>query len=217
VRPPADRDSSVWRFLSSPLVYTQFQNRLAVRDARAIIVERYARVQRNDAVLDVGCGPADVLRYLPEVDYVGIDRSSKYVPEASRRHRARGNRVKFIQMNVDELGAEWTSHFDVALALGVLHHLSDEQALSLLTRLASFLKPGGRLVTTDPAFTDDQHWIARLLIRADRGRFVRRVEAYGALASSVFGRTGVHVHHDLLRLPYTHVIMECQAALLDHR
>ena len=65
MRPPADRDSSVWRFLSSPLVYTQLQNRLAVRDARAIIVERYARVQRNDAVLDVGCGPADVLRYLP--------------------------------------------------------------------------------------------------------------------------------------------------------
>jgi hypothetical protein len=58
----------VWRFLSSPLVYTQFQNRLAVRDARAIIVERYARVQRNDAVLDVGCGPADGFA-LPEVDY----------------------------------------------------------------------------------------------------------------------------------------------------
>ena len=47
-----------------------------------------ARRELDDAVLDVGCGPADVLRYLPEVDYVGIDRSSTYVPEASRRHRA---------------------------------------------------------------------------------------------------------------------------------
>ena len=197
--------------LSNPRIYTHFQDRLAVRDARQFIAERYMRVRPGDAVLDVGCGPADVLRYLPDVEYVGIDRSSRYLPAARRRHAHRGTRVTFIQMDISELGREWQSRFDVALALGVLHHLSDEDAAALLQTLRALLKPGGRLVTTDPAFTAGQHWMARLLLHADRGRFVRDTGRYEQLARGVFDRVDVHVHHDLLRLPYTHLIMECHA------
>ncbi len=209
---PADRNSSAWRLLSNPRIYSTFQDRLARRDTRKFIAERYARVRGDDAVLDVGCGPADVLRYLPEVDYIGIDRSSRYLPEARRRYAWRGERVTFIQMDVNALGGEWRSRFDIALALGMLHHLSDRDATALLTTLATLLKPGGRLITTDGAFAAGQHWMARWLLRADRGRFVRDVDEYAQLARGVFDRVDVHVHHDLLRLPYTHIIMECHAA-----
>jgi len=200
------------RLLSIPSVYSAFQDRLAVRDARAFVMERYGKVQRGDRVLDVGCGPADVLRYLPEVEYIGIDHSATYLPAARHRYRDYPGRATFIQMDVNALDSAWEGRFDVVLALGLLHHLSNQQAVSLLTTIARLLHSTGRLVTTDPAFTDHQHWIARLLLHADRGRFVRHVDGYRALASTVFPRTDVHVHHDLLRLPYTHAIMECHGA-----
>jgi len=195
--------------LSFPSIYSAFQDRLAVRNARAFVMERYGKVRRGDSVLDVGCGPADILRYLPEVEYLGIDHSGKYLPAARERYRDYAGRATFIQMDVNALGAEWERRFDVVLALGLLHHLSDEEAVPLLSTIARLLRPGGRLVTTDPAFTDRQHWLARLLLRADRGGFIRHVDRYRALAATAFPRTDVHVHHDLLRLPYTHVIMEC--------
>jgi hypothetical protein len=90
-----------------------------------------------------------------------------------------------------------------------LHHFADDQALTLLQIAAAAMKPGGRLITVDPAFTPDQHLIARLLISNDRGRFVRSPDRYGELAHAVFSRVDLHVRHDLMRLPYTHLIMEC--------
>jgi len=73
------------------------------------------------------------------------------------------------------------------------------------------LDAGGRLVTSDPCFQPDQSAAARFIISGDRGRYVRSPEAYEAIARTVFDDVTVHVRHDMLRVPYTHVIMVCQA------
>src|SRR5262249_59511280 len=100
--------------------------------------------------------------------------------------------------------------YDLALANGVLHHLDDEQALSLLRLAYTALKPGGRLVTFDGCFTPDQSRIARWLLRNDRGKFVRDEGEYRCLASTVFPEIHAQVQHGLLRLPYTHIFMVCK-------
>ena len=99
--------------------------------------------------------------------------------------------------------------FDVVLATGVIHHLDDVQAAALfgLARLA--LRPAGRLVTFDGCRVPQQSRLARWLLAKDRGKFVRTQEEYLRLASARFANVELDLRHDLLRVPYTHLIMRC--------
>ena len=211
--PRRERTGGPWRLLSFPGVYSRLQNRLAVRGARAEIAARYIRARPGDTVLDIGCGPADILDYLPPVIYVGADLNASYLAAARQRFRDVQPRARFVEMDVRGLSKEWGSAFDLVLAQGLLHHFRDDQALELLRTAATMMKPAGRLITVDPAFTPEQGVIARLLIANDRGRFVRSPEGYGDLARQAFSRVDLHIRHDLLRLPYTHLIMECSTAV----
>jgi SAM-dependent methyltransferase len=161
----------------------------------------------GDSILDLGCGPADTLEHLPPVDYLGVDVSPKYLAEARRRYEGRP-RTRFIQMDVRALRPE-NEQFDIVLAQGLLHHFNDEQSEALLKTVSQLMKPDGRLITVDPTRTPGQHLIARLLASTDRGRFVRTPDDHEALMRRVFSRVVVHVRHDLMRLPYTHLFSEC--------
>ncbi|RKZ63742.1 MAG: class I SAM-dependent methyltransferase, partial [Candidatus Parabeggiatoa sp. nov. 3] len=46
-------------------------------------------------------------------------------------------------------------------------------------------------------------------ISKDRGQNVRTQEGYLELASQVFSNITTDIRHDLLRIPYTHFILEC--------
>jgi hypothetical protein len=51
--------------------------------------------------------------------------------------------------------------------------------------------------------------MVRWLLAKDRGKFVRTREEYLRLALARFSKVESHVRHDLLRIPYTHLIMRC--------
>jgi SAM-dependent methyltransferase len=164
--------------------------------------------------LDIGCGPGDVLDYLPNVDYLGLDLSPKYVESARVRFGSRG---RFLCKSVEEMVIEEPASFDIVMANGVVHHLDDTSATHLYRMAHVALKPAGRFVTLDPAFAEGQSPLARILVGNDRGEFVRTSEGYAALASRVFPDVRVSVRHDLLRVPYTHAILECSNKLESRR
>ena len=205
-----ERTGWPWKTLAFPWVYSVFQERLAVPRSRAQLADRYVRAKRGDSVLDLGCGPAEILEYLPDVEYLGLDRSATYLAHARRRFEAQRPRARFVQMDVREL-LDDGQRFDIVLAQGLLHHFDDDQAIELLRTVGAVLKPGGRLVTVDPTRTPNQRLIARLLALGDRGRFVRSPEGYETLVRTVFSQVTLHVRHDLMRLPYTHLLMECES------
>ena len=161
-------------------------------------------------VLDIGCGPADLLSYLPEVDYVGIDLSPQYIQAARARY---GNRATFLCENVADTVVREPASADVVTATGVLHHLNDVEARRLLEVARQALKPGGRFVALDGVWHPGQSPVARWVLRRDRGRFIRTADAYVALARDVFGSVASHVRHDMMRIPYSLHIMVCTA---DH-
>ena len=143
----------------------------------------HIRARPGDRVLDIGCGPANLIAYLPDVDYVGWDPNSAYIAHAEKIYAGRG------EFHVGLFGPEQARSLapvDIAIVSAVLHHLHDRQAIHLFDLLRQTLKPGGRVVTVDPVYTSPQNPIARLVIRMDRGRHVRTADAFAALARHCF-------------------------------
>lgn len=197
------------RILAVPAAYTGFAGLLGARRSRAEVVRTYVRPQPGDRVLDCGCGPGEFCAFLPDVEYVGIDVDERYVTEARRRY---GERASFRLGPVGPETIRDDERFNLVLAMGLLHHLDDREVTSLLEIAHRSLAPGGRLVTIDPCYAPDQSRIARMLIDLDRGEHVRSAEAWPALVEPIFPGAEMHVRHDLLRVPYTHLVMECAAS-----
>lgn len=194
--------------LSFAAGYRLFGKLAGAHRLRVEYATRYIHAKAGDKVLDCGCGPGDFLDYLPDVDYVGVDISEDYIKSARRRF---GNRATF---RVGSVGRETMSeegYYDLVLANGLLHHLDDHEAGEFLRVAHRCLKPSGWLVTLDGCYTDGQSRAARFFLDRDRGSHVRSLEAWLDLVRPVFPTVEPHVRHDLLRLPYTHLIMECTA------
>lgn len=187
-------------------VYSLFR-RLVIATPEDLSVRAHVRAQKGDRILDIGCGPADVLAFLPDVSYVGFDASPRYVAAARRRF---GDRGEFHCRDVTEAEVDVRAAFDIVLATGVLHHLDDAKVVHLFRLAHQALVPGGRLVTLDGCYTEHQSFGARTILSWDRGKYVRTESAYVALARAVFDDVAVTIRSDLLRIPYTHIILECK-------
>ena len=192
--------------LSIPAIYSLFGVLIGGSSWRTTFVKEYVCPKFGDRILDIGCGPGDIFPYLPKVEYVGCDLSQKYIEAALTRF---GDRATFICRKVSATTLEKYSSFDIVLAVGILHHLDDAEALQLFCLAQAALKPGGRLVTFDGVFVANQSPCARYIISKDRGQNVRTKEGYLSIASQVFSNIVVNIRHDLLRIPYTHIILEC--------
>lgn len=170
-------------------------------------LDEYVKPAPKDKILDIGCGPADILQYLPVVNYTGLDISPEYISSAKKRFGSRG---RFFCSDVGRAAIEEEQGtFDTVLAVGVIHHLDDAQAAELFDLARRALRPNGRLVTYDGCYVPQQSRTARWLLANDRGKFVRDREDYMRLASVRFPKVETHLRQDLLRIPYTHLIMRC--------
>jgi SAM-dependent methyltransferase len=192
--------------LATPWVYSVFSGLVGATAAREEFVRRYVRPSNGDSVLDIGCGPGDLLDFLPAVRYMGFDISHRYVEAARRKF---GDRGEFLCARVGDVAAVMPNRFDVAIAFGVLHHLTDDAALGLFREARQVLKPQGRLVTIDGCWDRHQSRSARWLLARDRGRHVRSEEDLVHLGATHFGHVEADVRRDLLRIPYSHVILVC--------
>jgi SAM-dependent methyltransferase len=198
--------SGIRSLLSNPAIYDGFQNLMGARKRRAELAELFIRPFSGMKILDIGCGTARILDFLPNsVEYHGFDLSQEYINQAISSYPQRGI---FKCELVEESTFQTSQDFDLVLAVGVLHHLDDKSTLSLFQLASSVLKVGGRLVTLDPCFDDFQNPIARFLVGRDRGQNVRTGDQYLKLSSQVFKKINGSVKHRKW-IPYTHWVMEC--------
>lgn len=191
--------------LSNPLVYEISQRFMGAKRAREKFVDEFISPYPISSILDIGCGPADILSFLPKLRYVGFDISESYIKKAKDKY---GDRGEFFAKEIAMRDLVDLPRFDCVIMTGVLHHLDDTVARDILKIAKEALLPGGRLVTKDPVFEYGQSAIAKFLISKDRGCNVRTKFGYAELANDIFQDLHVQVRHKKW-VPYTHCIMEC--------
>ncbi|MFI5071358.1 MAG: class I SAM-dependent methyltransferase [Terriglobales bacterium] len=199
--------SGIRGILSNPSAYDFLQSILGAGRARKLLVRDHIRPTSSDYLLDIGCGTGELLNYLPaNVRYIGFDLSPDYINAARERY---GHRGRFECADVADFEPADLRGVDLVLAIGVLHHLDNDQVKCLFQTAWNKLRPGGRFISLDGTLVNGQSRIARALILRDRGQNIRSPDGYQALATSKFSTVTCTVRHDLLHVPYTHCILEC--------
>lgn len=183
--------------LSQQVWYRTGQQEAYVRD--------WIRPRRGDHILDIGCGAAAILQFLPSVEYVGYDPNPRYIAQATQRYGARG---RFVCRGLTELQPAEQGTYDIVLANGVLHHLTDEEARVLVRIAWEALKPAGRLITRDGCYEEPQPSLARFLLRSDRGAHVRTQNQYEEIFREKFEVFRSKIARGALRLPYSLIHFE---------
>ena len=201
--------------LSNPFFYIFFQKLLAHKNSGERFVKEFINPKPNARILDIGCGTAAVLEYLPgDVDYTGYDLNPAYINYAAKKFKERG---KFYCKNMSDLDFKKNEIFDIVLLKGLLHHLDNKESKKIFHIASNCLRPGGYVVTLDSVYFDGQSKIARYLISKDRGQYVRTEHEYSDLARAFFPEVQTTVLHNMLKVPYTHFVMKCFKSLGEHR
>jgi len=193
--------------LSFPSTYSNVTLFLRGKKKIQYFVDTYVKPKSGDKILDIGCGPGDILNFLPNVEYYGFDLDQSYIDSAKKRF---GNRGKFFCKAVSRDAYLGDKCFDIILAMGILHHLNDDEARQMFELASHLLKTGGRLITYDGCYTPDQPVITKFILDIDRGKYVRREPAYKILAEGSFSNISTFIRNDLLQIPYTIIILECK-------
>lgn len=99
--------------------------------------------------------------------------------------------------------------FDIIMANAILHHIDDKEADKLISFAAANLKQGGRFITHDGCFVENQSSLKKWLLENDRGKFVRTKDEYFKLFSKHFKNINTQTREDLYNIPYTVIIFSC--------
>lgn len=198
--------------LKIPYMYLLLQKTVCPDSYRKRFVTEYIRPFDGCKILDIGCGPADILRFIEgiDIDYTGFDMSDEYINSA---------KTKFIDKNVHLYCANITydvindlklkNNFDIILGLNLIHHLNDMEAVTFFEICHLLLKENGRLVTCDGAKKENDHFLSKWMLNHDRGKYIRTGEEYQNIANSIFADVELSFTN-LNRFKISSVIMTCK-------
>jgi len=192
------------KVLAVPICYDMFQTAVGSVKFRSNFVSDNISKFKMENVLDLGCGTASTANLLPNgVNYIGLDTSLKYLEKARTRTADRQSKL----IHTDIASTEWTNEsgkLDAALglALGIYHHIDDNQLEDTISNLSNVLQPGSKIVSLDPIIDTKTTKLANWFARNDRGRFIRDPDQY----TEVFNRNGFSVKYEItrnsFRIPY---------------
>jgi SAM-dependent methyltransferase len=202
------RDSGLQRWLKLPFLYNLLQDAVGANALRRKVIQNHVRAKAGDKVVDIGCGPARILHWLPGVQYLGLDINLDYISSARSTY---GNKGTFVVGDTKSLRDDPRfKDADIVMALGLLHHLDDEDAAHCIRFAYDALKERGRFVCLDGCWIPNQGPLSRYVMSHDRGQNVRTEQQYRELAAKVFRNVDAWVDKKPMRIPYVTVVLECQ-------
>jgi len=164
-------DSGLLGWLKVPSIYNIFSAAVGGNVLRRSLIQNHVRPKPGDKVIDIGCGSAEVLRYLPDVDYIGIDINAEYIAFARRTY---GDKATFLVGDTQSFrGDPRFKDANLAMAFGLLHHLDDEEAMQCLQFAYDALQTKGRFICHEACWIPNQGALSKYVMSMDRGRIIR--------------------------------------------
>lgn len=200
----SQKNNGIYSLLSNTFFYSLIQKVMSGTSFRKKIVKKY--IYKNNAkVLDIGCGPAEILDCLPKIQYYGFDINPIFINSAKKKYEGKGKFYckKFTSKDIKNL-----PKFDHVLLLGILHHLNDKEINELMFNIKKVLKKNGNIITLDNIFVDNQNFIAKFLIEMDKGENVRSKKGYLNILKNHFKKINSKIYHQKF-IPYTWFITNC--------
>jgi len=200
----SQKNKGIYSLLSNTFFYSLVQRVMSGTSFRKKIVKKYI-TKHNVKVLDIGCGPAEILDTLPKIKYYGFDINPIYINSAKRKYENKG---KFFCKKFTNKNTKYLPKFDHVLLLGVLHHLSDQEINKLMPNIKKVLKRKGNIITLDNIFINKQNFIAKFLIQMDKGENVRSKTGYLNILKNHFKKINSKIYHQKF-IPYTWFVANC--------
>jgi len=200
----SQKNKGIYNLLSNTFFYSLVQRVFSGTSFREKIVRKYI-TKKNVKVLDVGCGPAEILSTLPNIQYYGFDINPIFINSAKKRYENKGKFFckKFTRTDIKNL-----PKFDHVLLLGILHHLNDKEINILISNIKKVLKKKGNIIALDNIFINNQNFIAKLLIQMDKGNNVRTKKGYLDILKNHFKKINSKIYHQKF-IPYTWFVTKC--------
>lgn len=214
-------DTGIKRILTRAWAYNLFQNAVGATNGRRWVSEHFWKARPGQKIVDIGCGPGNVIQHLPQgVKYVGFDVSDQYIQHARKAFAGDPDKT-FLVGSAEDFVAHLPDAMrdaDLVIMSGLLHHLDDGEALTALKLARESLAPEGRLVALEGTFLIRQTRLSHWFVNLDRGRNVRAEPAWKALVGQVFDHFETFVLTGLDRTPYVYIVIEASVQLIPrHR
>ena len=121
---------------------------------RAVLDQFAARVRGEGWVCDLGCGPAQIARYLRDrgVNALGVDLSAGMLGQARRLNPD----LQFLQSSMLALGLRAGALGGVAAFYSIIH-IPRAQVVDALREILRVLQPGGLLLMAFRLGSEDSH------------------------------------------------------------
>ena len=134
---PAEKNNLIYKIFNFPLIYNIYQKIIFRKDSKNKIFNEYIKVNKKDLVLDIGCGPGNYRQLIKSENYFGIDINCKSIDQAKEIYP----NDNFDCLPVQEISSKLNKKFDKIILLGLLHHISDQDAINLFNDLKNVVMP----------------------------------------------------------------------------
>lgn len=160
--------NKIWEI---PIFYKLLQATLAGAGHSVIKKFLVKKVPKSaKKILDQGCGTGEYSLLFGQ-RYTGVDLDKNYIAHAKNKYPGTfmvGNAAKMLIKS---------NSFDVTFAVGLHHHLTDQQAKKAILESLRVTKKGGKVIIVDAMLPKNRLNILGLLFRKmDRGGHVRKME-----------------------------------------
>ena len=194
------------RIVTFPAIYEAIQAVLGGPESRRRIAMAVLSGLEGRSVVEIGCGPGTWSAFLTNTaHYLGVDYNARHI-ESALRHFGTEHTQFYCGDIADPQVIGQIGKVDCVVGIGILHHLDDDIARTMLDNIKSILGFGGEFVGIEPVYHRHQNPIARLLNHLDSGRNIRTEQGY----RSLFGANmaiKTEIRKDMLRVPYSHCII----------
>ena len=130
-------------------------------------------------VLDIGCGPGTSAALFADEGYLGIDYNPQYIADASRKFPAK----RFEVGDATKLALNGEK-FDIVLINSLMHHLNDEECLSLLAGIDPVLADGCSVIVQEPLTPEGNRPLMTFFMNQDRGDYFRPLDGWKGIFTS---------------------------------